>query len=378
VANRKISEFISIPGAGIDEGDLLTLVHLAEADPALRNKKITFTEFKKYLDAYYPNGAGGTFSGNVVITGNLTVSGQSLFQSVTASGLSTFSGIVVQNNATVSGTINANIVTGNTFQVGTVTAATGNFTSLATGVTATFTAGVFTSLSGTAVSGNTATFASGVFNTVTGTVIQGVSGVFQGINSTVITGTTITGTTANFTSGNFTSLTGTTVTGANANFATGTFNTVTGTTILGTSGVFQSISGTNITGTTVTGTTANFTSGNFSSLSGINCTFTSGIVVDSLTVPDGTTAERPVTPLTGNVRFNTSIIQFEGYNGTAWGTIGGGAKGGGPDQVFFENDQTVTTNYTLTSGKNAVSAGPVTINSGITVTIPSGTNWVVV
>jgi hypothetical protein len=38
----------------------------------------------------------------------------------------------------------------------------------------------------------------------------------------------------------------------------------------------------------------------------------------------------------------------------------------------------VTTNYTLTSGKNAVSAGPVTINSGITVTIPSGTNWVVV
>ena len=378
MANRKISEFVDIPGAGIDEDDLLTLVHVIEADPALRNKKITFTEFKKYLDAYYPNGAGGTFSGNVVITGNLTVSGQGSFQSVTASGLSTFSGIVVQNNATVSGTINANIVTGNTLQVGTVTAATGNFTSSATGVTATFTNGNFTSLTGTTVTGTNANFATGTFNTVTGTVIQGVSGVFQGINSTVITGTTITGTTANFTNGNFTSLTGTTVTGTNANFATGTFNTVTGTTIQSASGVFQTISGTTITGITVTGTAANFTSGNFNSLSGVSGTFTSTIVIDSLTVPDGTTAERPVTPLTGNVRFNTSITQFEGYDGSAWGTIGGGAKGGGPDQVFFENDQTVTTNYTLTSGKNAVTAGPVTINSGITITIPSGTSWVVV
>ena len=258
MANRKISEFISIPGAGIDEEDLLTLVHLAEADPALRNKKITFTEFKNYLNAYYPNGAGGTFSCNVLINANLNVTGQSTFQSVTVSGLSVFSGIVVQNNATVSGTISGNTVTGNTLQFGTSTTVTGTFTALATG------------------------------------------------------------------------------------------------------------------------TTANFTSGNFSSLSGVSCTFVSGIVVDSFTVPDGTTAERPVSPLTGNVRFNTSIAQFEGYNGTTWGTIGGGAKGGGPDQVFFENDQTVTTNYTLTSSKNAVSAGPVTIASGITVTIPSGVVWVVV
>jgi hypothetical protein len=110
-------------------------------------------------------------------------------------------------------------------------------------------------------------------------------------------------------------------------------------------------------------------------------TFDSTVVVNttgSLTLPDGTTAQRPGAPLTGDVRFNTTIIQFEGYNGTAWGTIGGGAKGGGVDQVFFENDQTVTTNYTLTSSKNAVSAGPVTIASGITVTIPSGVVWVVV
>jgi hypothetical protein len=94
-------------------------------------------------------------------------------------------------------------------------------------------------------------------------------------------------------------------------------------------------------------------------------------------VPVGTTAQRP-TAATGFVRFNSSLTQFEGYNGTAWGKIGGGATGGGSDDVFVENGQTVTTSYTLTSGKNAVSAGPVTISSGVTVTIPSGSNWVIV
>jgi hypothetical protein len=56
----------------------------------------------------------------------------------------------------------------------------------------------------------------------------------------------------------------------------------------------------------------------------------------------------------------------------------GGATGGGSDQVFYENDQTVTTNYTITTNRNAVTAGPVTVNSGVTVTIPDGSNWVVV
>lgn len=94
-------------------------------------------------------------------------------------------------------------------------------------------------------------------------------------------------------------------------------------------------------------------------------------------VPFGTTAQRP-TAATGQVRFNSSLTQFEGYNGTAWGKIGGGATGGGADDVFIENGQTVTTNYTLTTGKNAVSAGPITVNAGITVTVPSGASWVIV
>jgi hypothetical protein len=37
-----------------------------------------------------------------------------------------------------------------------------------------------------------------------------------------------------------------------------------------------------------------------------------------------------------------------------------------------------TSSYSITAGKNAVSAGPITINSGVTVTIPSNSTWVIV
>ena len=58
--------------------------------------------------------------------------------------------------------------------------------------------------------------------------------------------------------------------------------------------------------------------------------------------------------------------------------IGGGATGGGSDAVFYENDQTVTTNYTITSNQNAMAAGVITINSGVVLTVPSGARLVVV
>ena len=96
-----------------------------------------------------------------------------------------------------------------------------------------------------------------------------------------------------------------------------------------------------------------------------------------LDLPVGTTAQRPGSPNSGMIRYNTTLSYFEGY-GTAWGKIGGGATGGGSDDIFFENGQVVTTNYTLTTGKNAVSAGPVTVDVGVTVTIPSGQSWVIV
>ena len=46
--------------------------------------------------------------------------------------------------------------------------------------------------------------------------------------------------------------------------------------------------------------------------------------------------------------------------------------------VFYENDQAVTANYTITSGRNAMSAGPITINTGVTVTVPTGSVWTIV
>ena len=59
-------------------------------------------------------------------------------------------------------------------------------------------------------------------------------------------------------------------------------------------------------------------------------------------------------------------------------TISGGAMGGGGNRVFFENDVTITDSYEITTGKNAMSAGPLTINAGVTITIPSGSDWTIV
>lgn len=64
--------------------------------------------------------------------------------------------------------------------------------------------------------------------------------------------------------------------------------------------------------------------------------------------------------------------------GVKWGIAAAGATGGGTDQVFYNNDQLITTNYSIPSGKNAGTFGPVTVNSGITVTVPAGSTWSVV
>lgn len=98
---------------------------------------------------------------------------------------------------------------------------------------------------------------------------------------------------------------------------------------------------------------------------------------DAIKIASGTTAQRPGSPAAGQLRYNTTLGKFEGYNGTVWSSVGGGATGGGADTVFYENTRTVTTNYTLSSSNNAHSVGPITINSGITVTIPSGARWIV-
>ena len=98
-----------------------------------------------------------------------------------------------------------------------------------------------------------------------------------------------------------------------------------------------------------------------------------------LDIPSGTTGQRPGSANTGMFRYNTTLNQFEGYSNTGWGAIGGGAgaTGGSTDEVFMENDQTVTTDYTLGTNKNAVSVGNLTVNNGVTITIPNNATWVV-
>lgn len=159
------------------------------------------------------------------------------------------------------------------------------------------------------------------------------------------------------------------------------FTTVTGTTVTGTTANFVTVSG-----TTITGTTANVSSGNFNFVDisgGIGSTVT-GLTVSGnvfingsggIKVPVGATADRPAN-VTGYIRYNTTSNAFEGFTGN-WSPLGGGATGSGGDQVFVETSQTVTTSYTLSSGFNAITASPLTVESGVTVTVPSGAAWIV-
>jgi hypothetical protein len=140
----------------------------------------------------------------------------------------------------------------------------------------------------------------------------------------------------------------------------------------------------------------------------------------ALTISKGTTGERP-TPVSGMLRFNTTSTEFEGYNGTAWASVGGAAltndtatttnlfplfsnaTSGTASTLFTSNakylykpstgelqasvlnasngivvnSQTVAASYSIPSGSSAMSTGPVTVASGVTVDIPSGSKWVV-
>ena len=144
----------------------------------------------------------------------------------------------------------------------------------------------------------------------------------------------------------------------------------------------------------------------------------------ALTISKGTTAQQPGSPVTGMMRYNTTTNQFEGYSGSspAWKSIGGSAlsndtstatnlypvfaaaTSGTAENLYtgnakllykpstgefqstalvagnglFVNSATVSVDYTVPAGSNAISAGPVTVNSGITVTVSSGSVWTVV
>jgi hypothetical protein len=141
---------------------------------------------------------------------------------------------------------------------------------------------------------------------------------------------------------------------------------------------------------------------------------------DAILIPVGTTGQRP-TGAAGYLRFNSTTAQFEGYNGSAWASVGGAAivndtttatnlyplfanaTSGtaltiytGDAKYLYKpstgelqapellannglilNSTTVSASYTIASGYNAFSVGPVTVASGQSVTVSSGQRWLV-
>jgi hypothetical protein len=151
-----------------------------------------------------------------------------------------------------------------------------------------------------------------------------------------------------------------------------------------------------------------------------NSTFTSN---GAVTLTRGTTAQQPASPVVGMLRYNTSTNQFEGYSGAspAWASVGGAAISNDTANTSFAyplfasstsgtaltvytsnakllykpstgdlqssqvtanngiflNSAIISNNYTIQTGYNAHSVGPVTMANGVTVTISSGQRWLV-
>lgn len=95
---------------------------------------------------------------------------------------------------------------------------------------------------------------------------------------------------------------------------------------------------------------------------------------DFLDLPSGTTAQRG-SPSQGSVRYNTDDAGFEGYNGAEWAPIGGGSS---TTDGIWQHANTISADYEILSGNNGLSAAPVTVASGVTVTVPSGSVWTLV
>ena len=159
--------------------------------------------------------------------------------------------------------------------------------------------------------------------------------------------------------------------------ATITGGTINGTAIGGSSASTGSFTTLNSTGGALNGTIGATTpaAGTFTTIS--VPTITSNTVFSntgSITLPNGTSAEQPGTPTAGMVRFNTTTNKFEGYDGTEWGPLGGGNK---TDTGLWQNAYNITENQTIDVGYNASSVGPITIDGGISVTVPTGSTWLV-
>ena len=251
MANRKISQFPTIESVDIANADLLTLVHVFEVDPALRNKKITFSGFKDYLDQYYINVGEDPIYNNITITGNLGVSGTTSLNDLTVSGDSDFQAVIVGGDLTTSGSFSVTgTITGTQIEVNNVIAdfieiSSGNFTTIITGTTIDFVTGYFDTLSGATVTGES-------FGVVSGIIVDAD---INDLYAQVAQIDTLTADNVTFTG----ILTHSGTINANDINATGT---ISGATITGDIGQYTTLTGqtavftTQVSGTTITGNSA--------------------------------------------------------------------------------------------------------------------------
>jgi hypothetical protein len=159
----------------------------------------------------------------------------------------------------------------------------------------------------------------------------------------------------------------------------GNFNVNGNLTVAGTSSFTGTISANAVSGTTITAT--NEFVGPGTGLTGTASALSIGgsaaTSTTSTNLAGGLANEIPYQTSAGTTSFigAPSTNTVLAYNGSSFVWTTGLAAAGG---VVYENGQTITSNYTMTSGNNGMSAGPVTVATGVTVTIPTGSRWVIV
>jgi len=247
-------------------------------------------------------------------------------------------------NALVANATNINTVAGVNAAVTTVSGVAPNVTTVA-GIAANVTTVAGISANVTTVAGNTTNINAAVANATN-------------INAAVANATNINAAVANATNIS-------TVAGISAN-------------VTSVAGISAAVSAVNANATNINAVNANSSNintavANLPALAGkVSQTSSTG----SAQLPTGTQAQRDASPVAGSIRYNTSINKPEVF-GTSWGSVGGGATGGGSDEVFVQNSQAVTTSYTIPTGKNASAVGPISVPNGIAITVSSGSRWVV-
>lgn len=360
---------------------------------------------------------GGTLNTLTMNTSGTGLSGSTTYN---GSGAATFTVTSNATNANTASTIVARDASGN-FSAGVITATLNGTASAATSATTATTAnslntannyqvnsiGVGAAASGTAgrINATTGVFTPNAVGVSTGlTVVNGDVTAYRSGGTTGVIYLSSSGSNYLYWDGSSYYL------GANIALSTGNYNsyapTLTGGGASGTWGI-------NVTGNAATATTLQTAR----TINGVSFNGSANITVTANT-PNSLTLATSGTGLSGSATFNggsaqtftvtsnatsvntaSTIVARDGSGnfsaGTITATLNGNASTAttattastatnvalgtsGSGGAIYENSQTIASNYTLTSGRNGMSAGPVTINSGVTVTVPSGSSWVIV